>query len=215
MNCSRVVASLACALLVFGLVGCGATDHLQSITLSVIAVNGSPVSPPQAGPASLAGMSSTIQLQAIGNYSNTKQVDISTKVTYNAYVDPNSDATVNSAPYDTLIPPCATGSCPNPTQGPPYTSGTLEYSPTGLLTAIEPAVCTWVDTAPVVTVGTAPAPSWVIIGEYAVTATYGGIVSQPIYIPIGSGAGASSNPSLGAAGVDNNPSEACGPSSSS
>jgi len=210
VNCSRVFASLACALLVFALVGCGATDHLQSITLNVIAVNGAPVTA-ENGLVNLAGDGATLQLQAIGNYSNTKQVDISTKVTYNAYVDgaPNN---VDVNGFE-LTPPCATGTCPNPTQPPPYATGTVEYSPTGLITAVEPAVCTWVDTAPVVTVGTAPTPAWAITGDYVVTATFEGIVSQPLYIPVASAAGNPSNPSLGSAGEDNNPDELCGPSS--
>ena len=183
MNCSKVFASLACACLAFGLVGCGATNHLQSITLNVTKINGVPPSS-QTGFVTLQGNGGTIQLQAMGNYSNTKSVDISAKVTYNVIVDPdhNQDAFDNTLP----VPPCKAGSCPTSA---PFTTGTVEYSPTGMITAVEPATCSFVDIAPVVTVGTDPTPAWFYVGDYMVTATYAGVTSQPIYIPVASSAG--------------------------
>ena len=201
MKLSKVLAALTCALLVFGLLGCGATNKLQSLTLNVTQINGAPITTGQSIVLQ-PGIGSTIQLQATGNYSNGKSVDLTTKVTFNAYVDP--DANVDAF-GNTLLPPCKTGTCPNPTQPPPYTTGTVEYSPTGLITGVEPADCTFVDTAPLnPTTGQPQTPSWMYVGDYAVTATYLGLTSQPIYIPIATSGG---NTSYG--GQENNPDGFC------
>lgn len=212
MKRTQILTALACALLALGSVGCGSNNHLQSITLSAALVNGQAPTG-QTGFTTLEGNGGTIQLLATGNYSNAKTKNLTSVVTYTVEVDPvnNVDAFGN-----TLLPPCAVGSCPSPTS-PPYTSGTVSYSPTGLITAVEPATCTWVDIAPVVTVGTAPTPAWYYSGDYVVTATYDGITSQPFYIPIASSAGSQYYPlsEEGNANYLNNPTGACGPSTSS
>jgi hypothetical protein len=176
---TNIFAALACALLAIGLLGCGATNNLQSITLNVTLVNG--VAPTgQSGFVNLQGNGGTIQLQAMGNYSGSKSKDLTKSVTFTVVVDPehNVDAFGN-----TLLPPCQAPSCPTPAN-PPYTQGTVEYSPTGLITAVEPATCTWIDTSSDPT-----KPSWFYVGDYVVTATYKGVTSQPVYIPVASSGG--------------------------
>lgn len=215
VKCKLVFAALACALLALSLVGCGAfagsTNHLQTITLDVKYIDGvAPTS--QTGFATLQGNGGTVQLQATGNYTNGKTVDLSNQVTWNAEVDPNypQDAFGNA-----LIPPCTPPSCPVPQSGPPYTSGTAEYNQTGLITAVEPATCTWVDIAPLQN-GEVQPPSWFYVGDYVVTVSYLGVTSNPIYIPVASSAGDQYYPwqENGNPAYENNPSGACGPSSS-
>lgn len=206
-------ALLACGLLISGMVGCGATNHLQSVTLGVALINGQAPSG-QSGFFTLQGNGGTMQLQVTANNSNGQSVDVTNHATYTVVVDPanNQDAFGN-----TLVPPCLTGTCPNPTSAPPYASGTVEYGPTGLLTAVEPATCTWVDIAPITTPGTTPTPAWFYSGDYVVTATYGGMISQPVYIPIASSAGNQYYPlsEEGNPNYENNPDGLCGPSTGS
>src|SRR6202158_1790019 len=54
VNRKTLFPALACALLVFSMLGCGTTNHLQSVTLGASLVNGVPVSS-QAGFFSLQG----------------------------------------------------------------------------------------------------------------------------------------------------------------
>jgi len=195
VNRKTLFASLACALLTLGLLGCGTTNSLQSITLGASFINGVPTTS-QAGVVTLEGNGGTIQLQAIGKYTSGKTDDLSNRVTYTVIVDPNTDS---DGAGGVLLPPCQAPSCPVPS-APPYTSGTVEYSPTGLITAVEPAVCTWVNSA----VDPSTTPAWSYVGAYVVTASFEGITSQPFYVPVGSAAGVVS---------DSNPSGNCGPTS--
>jgi hypothetical protein len=209
---TQILTALACALLALGSVGCGSSNNLQSITLSAALINGTAPTG-QTGFTTLQGNGGTIQLLATGSFTSKGTKNLTNAVTYHVEVDPlnNTDAFGN-----TLLPPCAVGSCPSPTS-PPYTSGTVSYGPTGLITAVEPATCTWVDIAPVTTVGTAPTPAWFYSGDYVVTATYNGITSQPFYIPIASSAGSQYYPisEEGNPNYLNNPTGACGPSTTS
>ena len=197
MNRKTLFAALACALLVFSMLGCNAfqaTNHLQSIQLSVSLIDGVPPKG-QSGTVNLQGYGATIQLLATGTYSNTKTKDLTNEVTYTVIVDPNysSDGTADGV----LLPPCKAPSCPVPST-PPFTNGTVEYSPTGLITSVDPAACTWVNSA----VDPATVPAWSYVGDYVVTASLGGVTSQPLYVPIGSAVGVVSK---------SNPSGACGP----
>src|ERR1700681_2778561 len=81
VNLKTLFAALACALLVFSMLGCGTTNHLQSITLGASLINGVP-NKTQSGFFTLEGNGGTIQLQAIGNYSSSKTKDLSNEVTY-------------------------------------------------------------------------------------------------------------------------------------
>ncbi len=200
VNRKTLLAALVGAMLVFSMLGCGATNKLQSITLNAALING--VAPTgQAGFFTLQGNGGTIQLQAVGNYSNSKTKDITNQVTYNVIVDPDHsvDAYGNNLPAPCVAPCQVSG------------QGTVEYSPTGLITAVEFATCTWVDIAPL-----GDAASWFYSGAYEVTATFDGITSQPAYIPVASAAGDQYYPALVNGEPDtnpaneNNPSGACG-----
>jgi hypothetical protein len=203
---TTILAALACALLALSFAGCAGSNNLQSITLSAKYINGVPQTS-QSGFITLEGNGGTIQLQATGEYSSTKTKDLTNLVTYSVSVDPanNTDAFGNI-----LVPPCTPGKCPNPGQAPPYASGTVQFSPTGLITAVEPATCTWVDIAPLGANGTVPTPAWFYSGDYVVTATFGGVTSQPVFVPIASSAG---NQFYN--GQENNPTGACGPTPTS
>jgi hypothetical protein len=215
VKCKHILAALGCALLALNTVGCGVfkgqTSDLKTITLQVSLVNG--VAPTgQSGFYTLEGNGGTIQLQATGEYSGGTTKDVTHVVTYNVAVDPNYS---QDAYGNTLVPPCAPPNCPVP-GGPPYTSGTVEYSSTGLLTAVEPATCTWVDIVPLLN-GVAQSPSWFYVGDYVVTVTYQGITSNPIYIPVASSAGNQYYPYTedGNPAYENNPTGQCGPSTGS
>jgi hypothetical protein len=187
------------------MLGCGASNKLQSITLTASLING--VAPSsQTGFTTLQGDGSTIQLQAMANYSGSGTKDITSRVTYAVVVDPNY---TQNAYGGTLLPPCY-GPCPNG-----GTQGTVEISTTGLVTAVAPATCTWVDIAP-----TGSPASWFFVGDYVVTASYQGVTSQPMYIPVASQAGDQYYPPLINGDPDtnpaneNNPTGQCGPGAS-
>jgi len=176
VNRKTLLTASACALLVFSMLGCGTTNKLQSIQLQARLING--VTPSsQSGFVTLQGNGATIQLQAIGTYTSTKTQDLTNQVTYTVSVDPNY---TKDAFGNTLLPPCKSPSCPIPAD-PPYTSGTVEYNQTGLITAVEPATCTFVNNN-----GT-----FAYVGDYEVTVSFGGITSQPVYIPVASSTGPS------------------------
>ncbi|MGB9233415.1 MAG: hypothetical protein WCC04_03315 [Terriglobales bacterium] len=195
MKRTNIFATLACALLVSSLLGCGATNKFESITLSVSQINGATTA--ASGVVNLQGAGSTMQLQAIGNYSSSKTADLTNKVTYTVIVDPEHPWADMSGTVQ-LLPPCQAPTCPIGT-APNYTSGTVEYSNSGLITAVEPAECTWTNSA----VDPATTPAWSWFGGYIVTASYEGVTSQPIYVPVGSAAGVYDQYS--------NPSGQCGP----
>jgi hypothetical protein len=201
VKCKHILAALGCALLALTTVGCGAfkgdTNHLQSITLDVSLINGVPPTG-QSGFVTLVGNGGTIQLQPMGNYGGGVAKDLTRMATFNVSVDPLADVDAFDNP---LLQPCF-GPCPNPFDG---VHGTVEWDATGLVTAVEPAVCTFVDTAPLDPVTGKPVtPSWAYTGDYVVTATYAGVTSQPVYIPVASSTG---NPFYG--GQENNPNAYC------
>jgi hypothetical protein len=183
VNPKTLLAALACGLLAFSMIGCATNNHLQSITMSILSQDGQVITN-QGGVYNLIGDGSTLQLQAMGTYSNAKTVPLQGDgLVYTVIVDPNYTKDTNGNP---LLPPCQAPSCPSPSS-PPYTQGSVEYSSTGLITAVEPAVCTWVQQ------GT----GWFFQGAYQVTATYKGVTSQPAYIPVASKAGPGPNGECG------------------
>ncbi len=149
MNRKTLFTALACALLVFSMLGCGTTNHLQSIELFGSGTTGA---------LEIKGWGGTLQLQAIGTYSSGKTKNLSNMVTYAVTPDGN-DSSGNAL----LAPP-----------------QTVQYSPAGLLTAVDPAVCTFLN------IGTATSPSWVLSGSYKVLATFEGITSQPLQVAVAS-----------------------------
>jgi len=180
VNRKTLFAALACAMLVFSMLGCGMSNKLQSIQLNAALING--VAPTgQSGFYTLQGLGGTIQLQAIGNYSDGKTRDLSNVVTYAMVVDPLN----NVDQFGNVLP------------APPQTAS---ISVTGLVTATDPAACSWINIA----VPPATTPSWAYVGDYTVTVTYQGIKSQPMYIPVASSTGIAST---------TNPTGQCGPGS--
>jgi hypothetical protein len=156
------------------ILSCGSSSHLQSIQISTTAAQGF----------DLINLGGTIQLVVTGVYSDGHTGDLTEKATYNTIVTPNS-VDQNGA------------SLPMPPQG-------LYVSPTGLVTAEYPAICTWVNLN--ASSSTATSPVWSVSGSYTVTAAYDNITSPPVYIAVAS-----------AVGIINmsNPNGFCGPQPSS
>ena len=147
--------------------GCGTSDYVQSVALTAT------TSSVGGGVYNLVGWGGTLQLEANAIYHSGKTVPITNSVKY--LVTPqNNDANVN------------------PLQAPP---NTVTLNTTGLMTAVDPPVCTWEDLAP-----STATPAWFLTGSYQVIASYNGMQSQPIFVGVASAAGAAAN------------SGACGPS---
>ncbi|HEY6766426.1 MAG TPA: hypothetical protein VI386_16840 [Candidatus Sulfotelmatobacter sp.] len=144
LACAGAVALLCQA-------GCGSYD-LKSIQLSASQATTT------GGFFELKGEGGTLQLQAIGNYSNNTTKDITPRVTF-------------------TVTPDGTDALGNSLQAPP---ATMTVSPTGLLTAVDPFVCSYVNT------GTTSQPTWALSGSYKITATFNGVTSQPVYIGVAS-----------------------------
>jgi len=149
-----LITALGCALLAISLLGCGGSNNLQSITLSI---GGS------GGLFNLKGIGGTLQLKATGEYSSSKTKDLTNVVTYTVVPDG-----VDSNGFDLPAPPL-----------------TVTMSPTGLMTAVDPADCTWVNLQPDPTKD----PSWALSGSYKVTASFGSVISQPVFVGVASAAG--------------------------
>jgi hypothetical protein len=109
----------------------------------------------------LAGIDGTLQLQVNAVYHSGKTIPVTDSATF----------TVTTVGVD------ANSSQPLPAYGPT----TVPIDTTGLMTAVE-SLCTWNNTA---NPPTGP-PLWVYTGYYQVTATYRGMVSQPVAIGVGS-----------------------------
>jgi hypothetical protein len=168
---TTLIYAMATALAIFGLLGCGTTNKLQSVTLTPTG-NG--------GFVNLAGEGATLQFKVTANYTNKQGYDQTNKVTY-AVTPIGTD--VNGDPL-------------------PAAPQTVLMSPTGLITAVEPFVCSWFDeNAPDDGLpGSTLKPAWFLSGSYKVVATFKGVDSNPAYIAVASAAG-------------NGPGGACGPSS--
>ena len=119
----------------------------------------------------LAGIGGTLQLKVTANYTSGKLVDVTNWAVYTAVPEQTDD---NNIPL------------PSPPQ-------TVTISPTGLVTAVEPAACTWTN------LGTVQTPSWFLTGDYMITATYKGFTSQPIFIGVASAASNSGDGTCGPA----------------
>jgi hypothetical protein len=122
----------------------------------------------------LKGEGATVQLQAIGNYSYGPPLDMSTRVTYAITAD-GFDLNGFALP----APPA-----------------NITVSSTGLLTAVDPFVCTF---APANSTGT-QVTGWVLTGSYKIVASFGGVSSQPFYVGMASAAGDPAAPANGACG---------------
>jgi hypothetical protein len=118
------------------------------------------------GTVNLAGLGGTLQLQVLTNYTSGKQVDETNWSTYAITPQGVDDSGI---------------ALPTPPQG-------MTINATGMVTATEPGICTWVD---VNSSGTG-SPAWAFTGFYQIIATYKGMQSQPVYIPVASAASSQS-----------------------
>ncbi len=144
-----------------GLLGCGTSNKLQTVTLSV---SGS------SGLFNIKGEGGTLQLKATGNYSSGKTHDLTNVVTYTMTPIGNEILSLGPTTY-------------TPLPAPPQTA---TISKTGMLTAVAPFACSWHDAEPDVTQNK---PAWFLAGSYQVVATYQGVVSQPVFVGVASSAG--------------------------
>jgi hypothetical protein len=124
----------------------------------------------------LYGIGGTLQLQATGFYSYGPARDLTDKVTYTIVIAP--------APYDVDV----NG---NPLPTPPLG---VKIDTFGFVTAVEPGVCTYED------VGTTTTAVWALTGTYQITASYGGVTSQPFYLAMASATGSPNPPASGLCG---------------
>jgi hypothetical protein len=182
VNRKTLFAALACALLVFSMLGCGTSNKLQSIQLSTSNTA------PGTGVGTyinLYGADSPGQFYTWGTYSNGSQKLLGgSGLSYQIAITPGS----LTLDYDTnsYVPLTS-----DPNANPPQT---VQLSPGGTVTAVTPFECTWENFAQPPTT----TPSFAYVGSYTVTATYGSFTSPPAYVPIASsvvGIASASNPS--------------------
>jgi hypothetical protein len=175
-------AALACALLVFSMLGCGTSNHLLSIQLST---SNTAETPP--GTLDLKGIGGTLQVYAWGNYSSGgKKLLNNVNVVYNIAITADNPFAVDpstGAEYLLDAPPL-----------------TVELSTTGLLTAVSPSACSWLNSAAGTSATTA---AWSMVGSYSVTATYKGLTSPPVFVAVASAPGVFD--------ANNNKTGQCGP----
>lgn len=129
----------------------------------------------------LVGIGGIAQLNVSAIYTSTDNSNLTTKATY-------------------IVTPTGTDVNGNALPAPP---NTITVSSTGLVTAVDPAVCTFAATG---TSGSSAPAGWYLTGSYQIVAQYQGITSQPVYIGVASAVGSNSG--------NNNPDLLCGPSSS-
>jgi hypothetical protein len=151
---TRILVTVLAALALL-LSSCGTSDKVASV--SITAVNGS-----GGGFENLAGIGGTLQLQVMANYTSGKQVDETNWSTY----------TVTPFGTDDSVPGI-------PLPSPPQT---VTINATGMMTAVQPAYCTWIN------LNTPAQPAWFLTGYYSVTAKYHNFTSQPIFIGVASAA---------------------------
>jgi hypothetical protein len=113
-------------------------------------------------------------LKVTANYTSGKQIDETNFATYT--VVPEGYYNIYDSSGNVIQQP--------PMASPPQT---LTINKTGMVTAVDPAVCTWVNQ------GTLQTPGWAYTGWYMITATYRGFTSQPIFIPVASAASGQNN----------------------
>jgi hypothetical protein len=158
----KLFVALSIALAFVGLLGCGTSNHLQTITLSAAGTSGL---------FNVKGEGGTLQLVATGNYSSSKTHDLTNVVTYTMTASGSQIASLSPTTYAPL---------PAPPQ-------TATMSKTGLVTAVQPFACTWHDGEP--NPNKDNKPSWFLAGSYQVVATYQGVTSQPVFVGVASAAG--------------------------
>jgi hypothetical protein len=133
---------------------CGTGDKIGSVSITAAGASG--------GTINLQGLGGTLQLTVTANYTSGKQINETNFATYTITPEGTLDDEVTPLP----TPPLG-----------------VTLNATGMLTAVDPGICTWYNEAP-----TIQSPSWFFTGDYKVVATYRGFQSNPIYIPVSSAA---------------------------
>jgi hypothetical protein len=139
--------------LVFLTTSCGTGDKIGSVSMTVAGTTGT---------VNLVGLGGTLQLKVVANYTSGKLIDETNFATYTVTaegIDNNTGLALSNSPL------------------------TLTISNTGMVTAVDPAVCTWFSTT-----GLPATPGWAYVGDYKIIATYRGFTSQPVFIPLASAA---------------------------
>jgi hypothetical protein len=151
---------------------CGKSDSIKSLFLTSPGANND-------GFWNLAGADSTLQLKAYAVYNSGKQIDVTTMSTWTVTV-------VGVDQFGAILPP--------------YGPTTVPINTSGLMTAVDPNLCTWTDAINNTVTPPAPwnPPVWEYTGYYQVSATYRGFTSQPIAVGVGSEA--SKNSPVGGCG---------------
>jgi hypothetical protein len=152
---------------------CGTGDKIGSVSMTVGGTTGT---------VNLAGLGGTLQLQVNANYTSGKFIDETNFATF--AITP--EGYVQN--YDSGGNPSTQSAMPTPPLG-------ITIDKTGLVTAVDPGLCTWVN------LGTLATPGWAYTGYYKIVATYRGFSSNPVFIPLAS-----------AASGQNNTNGQCGPS---
>jgi hypothetical protein len=154
---SRILVTVLSVAVLVAMSGCGSSDKIESVSMNVVGSSG--------GTVNLYGLGSTLQLQVMTNYTSGKQVD---QTNYSTYT-----ITAQGYTCDWSSGSCVADAMPTPPQG-------LTVSPNGMITAVDPGTCSWVN------VGTSATPAWAYSGWYQITATYRGFTSNPVFIPLAS-----------------------------
>jgi hypothetical protein len=163
---ANILAVLLVALLLISS-GCGTSDYVQSVDLTATsAATGG-------GFYNIVGWGGTLQLQVNAIYHSGKTVPVTNSVKF-------------------LVTPQGSDANGGALQAPP---NTVSLNTTGMMTAVNPPVCTWQDLTP----PPATTPSWFLTGSYQVIADYNGMQSQPIFIGVASAAGTDPNGACGPA----------------
>jgi hypothetical protein len=138
---------------------CGTGDKIGSVSMTVAGTT---------GVVNLAGLGGTLQLQVNANYTSGKFIDETNFATYTITAEGYYTDYTQSPPAQVAMPT------------PPLT---LNINSTGMITAVDPAVCSWVSTT-----GVPATPGWAYTGDYKIVATYRGFTSNPVFIPLASAA---------------------------
>jgi hypothetical protein len=162
---TSILTTILVAISVFSS-SCGTGDKIGSVSMQVIGSGG-------AGTVNLSGLGGTLQLQVLANYTSGKQIDETNFATY----------TVTAEGYYCTYD--SSGNCTQNTMPSPPQTVTLDK--TGMISAVDPAICSWVN------LGTLTTMSWAYTGDYMITATYRGFTSNPVFIPLASAASGANN----------------------
>ena len=164
MKRKQLLAAVLTTAVLVSMSGCGTGDKIGSVSMNVQGLT---------GVVDLKGLGGTLQLQVLANYTSGKQID-----------------ETNFSTFQVTAEGCYTDYSTNPSKCLPMLASplTLTIDKTGMITAVDPAVCSWVSTT-----GVFATPGWAYTGDYKIVATYRGFSSNPVFIPMSSAANLQAN----------------------